>query len=149
MSKLLQIGVMFFAPMILQAADSFVGDWKLDPQKSVMLNGEKVLAGRVLFTRSGDGDGYVYREAIDYGPQRVVTRSVRIHRVETVQRLNDTVFRSIRDINEDQFEVVYTHSPSGKPFCTFRYTVYPQIGTLIVTISQNDEPIQTLVFNKH
>jgi hypothetical protein len=145
MSKVLLLTVVIFGPIVLHATDPFLGHWKLNLEKSVFSGDHKPVVGHAQFTRTDDG--YLYREAIGYEQGQFATRSTRL-RGEMVQRLNENVFRLIRRIDDHQYEVAYTHDSMGRPFCTFRYAVYPQIATMIVAVLRYDEPIETLVFSK-
>jgi hypothetical protein len=130
----------------LWAADPFLGYWRLDPQKSALGSNLKALTGGITFEATSRG--YLFHEAIVFGEDKV-SRRWGTMQFGTAPRRIGGAMTYISQVDATSFEVVYSNGGTGKRFCTFRYTVYPQIETLILAVIAEDEiPVYTLVFTK-
>ena len=141
----LQFALLIMTPAVLSAADQFVGYWKLDPERSIFMGGGTALSGGVMYMATDDG--YMFRQATVFGADKVSTRSGRVQFGETA-KLNRRASRLTRGIDDNSYEVVYIDNLIKAPVCVFRYTVYPQIKTLIIVVLKGDETVETLVYNK-
>jgi hypothetical protein len=141
----------FLAPFLvsasLWAADPFLGYWRLDPQRSTFGHQMKALTGGIVFET--DGAGYRFHEAIAFGEEKIARRYATVRFGEPPKRIGENMVIHTSNVNATTFEEVYADRWTAKPICTFRYTVYPQVETLVIVVMRgNETPLHTLVFAK-
>jgi hypothetical protein len=111
------------------------------------LNGLKAVSGGITYEMSGQG--YVFHEAVVFADDRVARRWGPVQFGET-KHLNDRVVTFASKVDANTYEVIYADTQTGRSFCIFRYSVFPQIKTLIVTVSKSGDetPVETLVYER-
>jgi hypothetical protein len=147
MRRFLRLFGLIVGSAILCAADPFVGYWKLNSEKSVFLSGLKAVTGGITYEMSGQE--YVFHEAVVFADDKVARRWGPVQFGRT-KRLNDRAVAFASKVDANTYEVIYADTQTGQAFCIFRYSVFPQIKTLIVTVfkSGDETPVETRVYER-
>ena len=141
----------FMATSGVWAADSFLGDWKLNPAKSTAADGRALKAGRVLIEPDNAG-GYLQISETVFGEGTALRFNTRVQFDGTPGegRLEDHPVRSVsKRIDANGFEISIRDGESGSVSQVIRAILSSQDHTLTMLWSGgNSAPARRLVYEK-
>ena len=145
------VSAFFVISVALWAVDPFVGDWKLNVEKSDFGNMPKAVSGRMIYQATGRG--YMVSSETVFGEDNVARLMAPVQFEGTFNegRVNDRAVTLVsKRIDVNCYEVIFTDKETKDNSHTFRYNVSPQENklTFIWLTSDNVTPALTLVYDK-
>jgi hypothetical protein len=128
------VSTFFLLSAALWAADPFVGNWKLNVEKSDFGNMPKAQEGRTTYR--ANGGGYMFSSETVFSEDNVTRLGAPVQFDGTSNEggINGRAVTFVsKKIDANNYEVIFTDRETRNISHTFRYTVSPQQNTLTFT----------------